>query len=81
MIQSRTFNTVPGSFFLLHPSLANSQILGVEREGLGYTKVASTPGNREFKYSSIGSITFNTAFLEGPFATDLEGEKVWVLWQ
>lgn len=71
----------PGKSWVQDAALANVVILGVKREGLGYTEVDTTPVNREFKYGvGDGTIDFdqNTPFYNNPL-TDIQ-ENVFVLY-
>lgn len=69
---SRTYNTTPGEVSIIHPSLFAVTILGVKRQGLGYTKVVVSPVGLQYLYS-ISEIFFDPLI---PFEDD---EKIWVL--
>lgn len=59
--------TTPGAFAVVNAALIGRNILHVEREGIGYTEVAGTPVNREFKFTSAsGTITFDSAIVFNP---------------
>jgi hypothetical protein len=71
-------DAVEGEFSVSDPLLEQDdvEILHVEREGIGHTETAGTPGNREFRFTSgTGTIEFDSG---NPFNA---GEVIYILYQ
>lgn len=86
-VYSNIFILPIGATSFAAPELSFSTILGVKRQGLGYTDTfGSAPGNREFLYSSpAGTITFELpgeeVENENPAVDVMVPEKIYVLWK
>lgn len=86
---SRYFNTVPGQYWLDHPSLVNVTILKVDRQGLDLVNGHSSPFPDEFFYNpGVGRVYVNSdlPFMgvppPPPSSTDvLIPEKLLVIWK
>lgn len=91
-VRSITLYGSPGLTAVSDISLIGVQVLGVKREGLGYTDIFYTdfpdvpPGNQQFQYfGGLGMIQFSA---DAPFTGPTFGrvnryllERVWVLYK
>ncbi len=80
--RSTTYLGPTGLTFIQAAVLMNTVIYGVKREGLGYTQVEDTPGNREFVYDKAnGKISFESEFVEVEVNGRMVAEKIWILYK
>lgn len=85
-IRSLTIYGAPGLNFVQDFDIQGVKILGVKREGVGYTEAAVAPVNQEFQYfSSLGRIEFdvNIPFTGTTFGRVNQSlsERVWILYK
>ena len=68
-LKSRYVFGFPGSPVFRSSELAFVDVLGIERDGLGYDEVTGTPVGRQCRYdSSNGSFNFDTSIFTGTFS-------------
>lgn len=68
MTESRNIYVFPNVGEFTDSELANVTVLGLKREGLGYTEVDADPTGREFTYDfSSGRFVFDTNIHDSVF--------------
>jgi hypothetical protein len=77
MIISKVFTPVAGTTFFEAGEIAYVTIIKVCRDNKEFDATITTPGNREYLYSSYGRLDFEIPFSGNP-ANDVDREQLYV---
>ena len=84
-LKSNVYTAPNGLNALSVPGLAYRRIVKVERNGVDFDIVESTPGNRQVWYQPAGLFIFDQQFIgivAGPSADPVtETEKIFIKWE
>jgi len=84
-LKSNVYNAPNGLNALSVPGLAYRRIVKVERNGVDFDIVESTPGNRQVWYQPAGLFIFEQVFesvLDSSGASDVyTDEKIYIKWE